>query len=147
MSELHRRITEQRPGWAVGDWHCQCGAFGNHSWEGFAWHLEQKLAEATAAPRVPVGELDARKPTDDAAQSLAGDRATSPGGLSNVDDSTPAPAVGELDVELLAEALQVAVGPKRIEDYRPEEFYNEYAEAIARKYVALSERRYRETPE
>jgi hypothetical protein len=43
-----------------------------------------------------------------------------------------------LDVERLARALQVGVGPKRIEDYDPDEFYRDYAAAIAAEYARLA---------
>jgi hypothetical protein len=52
----HRRLRDyevsRRPeGLAVGDWHCKCGWFGNHGWEGYAGHLQEVIRLAAAAPR------------------------------------------------------------------------------------------------
>jgi hypothetical protein len=47
--EEHERLPN-RPEWAVGDWHCRCGYWGSHGWEGFANHLLAALRAERAAP-------------------------------------------------------------------------------------------------
>lgn len=36
-------VPERFARWQVGDWHCVCGWFGNHGWEGFASHLSEVI--------------------------------------------------------------------------------------------------------
>lgn len=43
----HKRLPH-RDEWAVGDWHCRCGWWGNLGWQGYADHLEAALRSVSA---------------------------------------------------------------------------------------------------
>ena len=57
----HRRLTVGESGynWHRGtdSWECACGAWGSHSWMGWAYHLSDLLAEAAAPAGLDVDAL------------------------------------------------------------------------------------------